>query len=491
MNTQNGWIHVLLTVRLITMLAVIYAAGCGDGASAETDAGASDSGADADADGDVDSDTDTDTDSDTDSGGDTDTDTDSDTDTGGGVERSFCEPLPPSTGNIINVDPSQANDLRSIVANASSGDTIMLDDGTYTLDSDDYIRFVTPGVTLRSASGNREAVVLDGAYETPEIIQVVASDVTIADVTIMRAYNHPIHVTSSDSGDTLNTMIYNVHVVDPRQQAIKINAHGAKVHFTDNGTIACSHIEMTDEGRSHVDTASTDCYTGGVDAHLSRGWTIRDNHIENFWCANGLSEHAIHLWRGCRDTVVERNVLTNNARGVGFGLASSGEARTYDDNPCSTASGYVGHYAGIVRNNFIFANDADLFASSSGFDSGVALWSSCETRVLHNTVVSTGANFSSIEWRFSTSVGIEITNNIVTHGLNERTDASATLAGNLESASMSLFVDGPGGDLHLVSGASEAIDNGIVISGGDVEFDIDGESRGQKPDIGADEWTDD
>ena len=44
--------------------------------------------------------------------------------------------------------------------------------------------------------------------------------------------------------------------------------------FADSGSIAWSHLELTDAGRGHV---RNDGYTGGVDAHQARGWEIRDN----------------------------------------------------------------------------------------------------------------------------------------------------------------------------------------------------------------------
>jgi hypothetical protein len=342
-------------------------------------------------------------------------------------------------------------------------------------------------VTLRSASGDRDAVILDGQYTSTEVITVAASDVTIADLTIRRAATHGIHVVSTDAGDTLNTLIYNVRIVDPRQQAIKINP-GTAGRYTDDGVVACSRLEMTDEGRPNIDPTATGCYTGGIDAHQSRGWVVRDNEIEGFWCASGLSEHAVHFWRGCRDTLVERNVMRNNARGVGFGMATSGDARTYTDRPCAEAgSGYVDHYGGIVRNNFIFAGRTELFASADGFDCGVCLWSACGARVVHNSVISTGANFSSIEWRFATSMSVEVANNIYSHALNERDGAAANQAGNVRIGVLDVFVDGPGGDLHLVDTASALIDQGAVLTGDVCPDDIDGELRDATPDVGADE----
>jgi hypothetical protein len=372
------------------------------------------------------------------------------------------------------------------VNSAAAGTTILVADGTYDLDGV-YLRFATPNVTLRSLSGNRESVVLDGNYVTTEIVQIVASDVTIADLTLREAYHHPIHVTSSESGDVTGTLIYNVRIVDPGEQAIKINPYTQEgaLYFPDSGTIACSHIELTDAGRPHI---RNNCYTGGIDAHQARDWVIRDNVIEGFWCESGISEHAIHLWRASRDPLIERNVLRNNARGVGLGMATSGNVRSYADNPCPSAEGgYVDHYGGVVRNNFVFANRAALFDSQSGFDCGVCLWQACGAEVLHNSVVSTQAPFSSIEWRFDHTV-VTLTNNLVSHNLYDR-GGTATLTSNLEGQPLSLFVDGAGGNLHLLPSATVAIDQALPLP--EVGEDIDGDARpaGSAPDIGADEYV--
>lgn len=368
----------------------------------------------------------------------------------------FCPALP-VTGSPVHV--STVDGLQNAVNNASPGDTILIADGTYNLNGV-YLRVDTPNVTLRSASGNRAAVVLDGNYLTEEIVQIVASDVTVADMTLREAHYHPIHV-STEGNDTLNTLIYNVHIIDPRQQAIKINP-GTSGGYPDNGTVACSRIELTDAGRPHVDHESTPCYTGGIDAHQARDWTIRDNQIEGFWCASGLSEHGIHLWRGCRDPIIERNVLGNNARGIGLGMATSGTGRTYPDNPCPTGSGYVDHFGGVVRNNFVWANDSGLFSSEYGFDCGICLWNACGPWVGHNTVASTQAPFSGIEWRFS-NTNIDLVNNLLTHNLRDRGGTARELD-NAEYQPLSLFVDGANGDLHLVSTATAAIDQGGAVA---------------------------
>jgi hypothetical protein len=394
-----------------------------------------------------------------------------------------CPPLPPPSGNVVHV--SSVVQLQNAVNTANSGTTILVADGTYHLDGV-YLRFAVPNVTLRSASGNREAVILDGNYITTEIVQIVASDITVADLTLREAYYHPIHVMTAGASHTLNTYIYNVHIVDPGEQAIKINP-GVVGYYPDNGLIACSHIELTDVGRPHI---RNNCYTGGVDAHQAQGWVIRDNLIEGFWCADGLSEHGIHMWRGCRDTLVERNLLRDNARGIGFGLVTDGDGRTYPDSPCPTAGGgYVDHYGGIIRNNFVFASRSGLFASEYGFDCGICLWQACGAQVLHNTVASTqNPAASSIEWRFD-HTDVDIVNNLVTYRLWDR-GGTARLSGNLEYQPLSTFLDGAGSDLHLAPSATNAIDQGVWVAAGLCDDDIDGDLRpiGLARDVGADEY---
>ncbi len=402
--------------------------------------------------------------------------TTSGTTTGGVDPADSCAALAFADGPTIEVTPEEAASLPQIVLDAAPGTTLLLADGVYNLTT--TLHFTKDGVSLRSASGERNAVILDGGYSVGEITLVQASDVTIADMTLQRAKWHPIHVTGASDHTIEGVVIYNVAAIDPGQQAIKINAID-DIYFSDYGTIACSRVEMTDAGRPHVDN----CYTGGIDAHAALGWVIRDNQFEGFWCENGLSEHAIHFWVGCRDTLVERNQIIDCARGVGFGLGAegNGKSRDYDDDPCPGAT-YLGHVDGMIRNNMIFAGRPELFASSSGFDSGVALEQACGAVVRHNTVISLAQPFVSMEYRFS-NTDATIENNLVSHTIVARDGGQATLAGNIEGAGNEHFVDAAAGDLHLTPN-SVAIDAGEDVG---VNDDFDGDARDQSPDIGADE----
>lgn len=386
-----------------------------------------------------------------------------------------CEPLPPAQGDVIDVSPR--DDLESVVANAPEGSTLLLADGTYDVSGASFIAFREPGVTLRSASGDPGSVVIDGGYGVGSILNVVADDVTIAEVTLQRCMWHPIHVTGGSDSNTDRTTIYRVVVVDPGQQAIKINA-SSEGYYADAGTVACSRVTLTDEGRDQV----SDCYTGGVDAHLAEGWVVRDNVFEGFWCEQGLSEHAVHFWNSGNGTVVERNRIDDCARGIGFGLGEmgNGTSRDYGGDPCPGAS-FVGHYGGVIRNNVVFGGRPEMFASELGFDSGIALEQACGTHVVHNTIVALEPPFVSIEYRFG-NTDVRIANNLTTHRILERDGGRAELVGNVENASLDELSDAAAGDVSPAAGSS-AVDSADPSFA--TETDFEGNPRDGAPDVGA------
>jgi len=407
--------------------------------------------------------------------------------TGGTSGGSGCLPLPEPTGDIIEVSVDQADDLPGIVRDAPAGSTILLGDGTYRMsgagEAERRLQIVADGVTLRSASGDREAVTIDGEYLTEEVITVSASNVTIAHLGVTRAVHHPIHVTGGPDGDTSGVVLHDLHIVDGGEQFVKINTSGATPNtYTDDGVVSCSRFELTDAGRPEVVPDPGGCYTGGIDGHQARGWVVRDNAFVGIHCENGsLAEHAIHFWTASRDTLVERNTIVDCARGIGFGLGDGGgndPDRDYSDNPYP-GIGYVGHYDGIIRNNVIAISPGFAW-----FDTGIELEQAHGTRVLHNTVIHPDTAFASISHRFANTL-VTLENNLV-RSIRARDGSTASGDSNLEDASDALFVDVAEHDLHLLSSASDAIDQGITLP--DVTDDIDGDERTDgAPDLGADE----
>jgi hypothetical protein len=394
-----------------------------------------------------------------------------------------CAAFAASTGTLVDVDATMSDALPGLVRDAAPGTTFRLADGTYTMTGDEAARRIqvrATGITIRSASGNAAAVVIDGEYTTAEVIGVYASDFTLAEVTVTHAVDHCVHVTPPDGGpDVTGAHFYGVHFADCGEQFLKVNPGGARDAFVDDGLVECSTFTMTDAGRPHVERTPGGCYTGGIDAHSARGWIVRQNVFRDIYCAGeGLAEHAIHFWVGSRDTVVERNVILDCARGIGFGLVETGVTRDYPDDPFPGL--FVGHFGGIIRNNVIVA-------TIPYYDTGIELDQARGAVVLHNTILETDTatgRYSSIDARFE-NTDVTIVNNLVRR-LTVRDLAVTASDHNLEDVPLDYVVDAAGGDAHLTASAAMAIDQGV--SRGESGLDIDGEAHDHgAPDLGADE----
>jgi hypothetical protein len=165
---------------------------------------------------------------------------------------------------------------------------------------------------------------------------------------------------------------------------------------------------------------------------------------------------------------------------VGFGLVQFGDDRTYPDDPYPQV-GYMGHIDGIIRNNVIHTNPQ----VAPYFDTGIELAQAHGVRVYHNTVIST-PTFSSIDYRYENTQA-EIRNNL-THEITKRENAKGTVDHNLQQTPASLFEDAAGVNYRLKPSASEAIDQGVVVSECGLDMEGKPHSEGQ-PDLGAYEYA--
>lgn len=392
-----------------------------------------------------------------------------------------CGPLPPPAAGapLVRVGPDRAHRLPEIVANAKPGTTILLEDGTYRIGRNS-LAVRNEGITLRSKSGRRDAVILDGhRYETQTMISIQASHVTIADLTIREVYYHAVHV----SGGGHYARLHNLHVIDARQQLIKVNPD-AGGRMNDHGLLACSLLELTDAGRAYVEkhpTLDYACYTGGLVGHQAWKWVVRDNLFRNIYCSKGkgLAQHAVHFWKTSRDITVERNLIRNCARGIGFGLGPEGAHRGYPDLPLTGAADPVGHFGGSIRNNMIWSNVAGLL------DTGIGLEQAAGVSVSHNTIVAAGG-FSAIDVRFPASDTV-VRNNLANLRMTIREGGRPRVERNVESATAEMFANAAAGDLHLGGPVGGVVDAGLDLRS-EVAGDIDDEARDPAPDIGADEY---
>jgi hypothetical protein len=345
----------------------------------------------------------------------------------------------------------------------TSNVTIVLAPGTYRLTRSLYFSGAFKDIGIRGATGNADDVVLVGPGMTQSNYGSVpygiwtgggVDGITIAHLTIRDFYFHPVIFNAG----TQRPHVYNVHLIDAGEQFLKSNPDGAGVGAS-NGRVEYSIFEFT--------TTARDGYPKAIDVHGGANWAIRHNLFRNLQAPAGqLIGPAVLVWRGSSGTITEGNTFLNCGRGIMFGA---------EDAP-----GFA-HNGGIIRNNFFYRS------SSQPGDVGIQVADSPNTQVLNNTVIVSGTYVAAIEYRYRSTTGTLIVNNLTDAALRARDGATANVMANFVNAIASLFVNAAAGDLHLQPTATVAIDRGVAVAG--APFDWDGEIRpgGAGYDLGADE----
>jgi hypothetical protein len=375
-------------------------------------------------------------------------------------------PLPPPAGSVVSV--STVAGLQSAVAGLASNTTVLIAPGDYPLTQELRIRNGVTNVALRGSTGNRNDVVLRGSgMATPGVNIAIkcenAQDVLIANLSVGQAFWHPIQLQGEQGCDRVR--MYNIRVFDAGQQFIKSTVDFGNPDGVDDSIVEYSVLEYTGPGTSHG-------YTEGIDVHHGARWIIRYNLFRNIGVPAGAPDFnrpAVLMWSGSRDTVCYRNTFIDCERGIIFGLGPQAGI------PNS-------HSGGIICSNFIYRT-RPIHA-----DAGISVWDSPGTKVLHNTVIQNGTYPDAIEYRFASTTGVVVQNNLTDGNIRARDGAQATVGGNFTAATPAMFSNPAAGDLHLLPSAASAIDQGVATP--DCPEDWDGEVRpiGAARDIGADEF---
>jgi len=366
-------------------------------------------------------------------------------------DNQTCSPLPPPSDPKTTV--STEADLRAQAANAASGTTIMIEPGVYNLG--DTIHIVNSGITLRSATGNRGDVILDGGGMLTghtHVILIEADDVTIADLTIRNGGEHGVSINGSD-----RPKLFNLHIYDTGSQLVKVNPVGDGSH---GGILACSRLEYT--------STAPDEYTNGISAHDAHDWSVRDNQWYRIRTPGNTPAPTILFWSGSSNTVVERNLLVDCYQGIAFGNSSHGAGD---------------HTGGIVKNNFIYA--------SLPHDSVIEMVHATDWYVAHNTALLLNPNGVTwgMEARFEDTTGVFSFNLINMDIWVDRDGANGLSFGDMTNLVGNWLRNPSEGDLHLLSLDVPPVDAATPLSY--VNLDFDGETRPQSdsPDVGADEFS--
>ncbi len=360
--------------------------------------------------------------------------------------------------SAATVTVNNVGELDRALGASKKGDTILLADGTYRVSGRWALEVKSENLTIRGRSGNRDAVVIEGAGMQGNVNHgffVSADGVTIEDLTIRSVSNHGVQT----DVNTDRFHLKNCVIRDTYEQLVKVPFSDEVRDPSEGGVVEGCLFEYS------AGTAPND-YTGGIDVHYGRNWIVRNNTFRNIRSPGGdIAEHAVHFWTHSEGTLVEGNTIINCDRGIGFGLG---------DSP---------HQGGVIRNNFIYHDGSGAFA-----DVGIVLESSPNTIIANNTIFFDHDRYPhAIEYRFPASKNVLIANNLTNKEIVSRDDGRARVAANYTAARKSWFMHPGQGDLHLAGPTSEVVDRGIAVPGLGIDIDAEKRPNGAGIDIGADE----
>jgi len=356
--------------------------------------------------------------------------------------------------------------LQNAVNSAQPGDIIEVVNGTYTLTSFDGIMIQDKNnLTIRSQSGNRDAVIIKGQGISNNnvgfVFKIFRSDyITLENMTLRDVYWHCVQLNEGSS----NFILRNLYMWDAGEGPVKTTVLPNVLDlYCDDGLIENCVIGYTTTGMRSV--------VEGIDLIASARTVIRNNDFYNAKAKKQVG-YGFFVKGNGEDTVVDNNYFQNCdiALSFGDGLCPWDYSRYLQEHP--------EHRRGIMKNNVVHGT----------YDVGIYLVEATDFKCYNNTVWSTYRSGSSIDFRYTQTSGT-CYNNICSQNYRLRDGATPTLSNNVWNAPTSLFVNQAGGNYHLVSTATQAINQGLDTTA-DVPYDMDGETRpkGAAVDIGADEF---
>jgi hypothetical protein len=373
--------------------------------------------------------------------------------------------LPQADGSAILVSDVQA--LIRAINQAQSGQTILIEDGHYMMPQ--YVRISADNVILRSASGQRERVIIDGAESRHrELLGISAcSGVTIADLTIQNIQCNGFKINSETNVQNLtiyNCIIHNIWqrgvkgVKVPRENRDEIRPKNCRIQY-------CLFYNDRPKRLSDdpADIAKGN-YVAGIDVMFAKDWIISDNVFVGIQGRTFEGRGAVFIWHDSQDCVIERNIIIDCDVGLQLG------------NPHRPSEIEYHCVRFIAMNNFI----------TRAPEAGIVTVYTKDCKILNNTIHDPESKLQRLIRTVFTNDGLLIANNLLSGpGIRNESESNITFLNNLIKDVSDSFVDPVRGDLHFKSTLIEAVDKGLVLS--EVVEDFDRQQRQAKPDIGADE----
>ena len=375
--------------------------------------------------------------------------------------------LPRGRGAIVEV--SDVPGLIEALRIASPGQTILLADGHYMMDR--YVKISADNVTLRSASGRRERVIIDGAKSRHhELLGISAcSGVTIADITIQNIRCNGFKINSETNVQKLT--IYNCIIHNIWQRGIK----GVKVPKENRQAVRPKQCRIqyclfyNDRPKRLSDDPADIAqgnYVAGIDVMYATDWIISDNVFVGIQGRTFEGRGAVFIWHDSRDCVIERNIIIDCDVGLQLGNPHRDSETTYHCVRC------------IARNNFI----------TRAPEAGIVTVYTADCKLLNNTIHDPESRLRRLVRTVFTNDRLMIANNLLSGpGIRNESESAISFSNNIIKEMTDGFVNPGSGNLHLAGRPADVVDAGVTLT--KVVEDIDRQPRGARPDIGADELT--
>ena len=378
-------------------------------------------------------------------------------------------PLPKPTGEVITA--KTVNELYAAAEKVKPGGTIFVADGLYRMPRTFYVK--TDNVTLRGQSGDRTKVVLDflDSRHHEGLAVSYCSGVTIADLTVQNVRQNGIKVNSNQQVDRVT--IHNVIGHNAWQRHIKgpgVPDKDGRADFVEDCRVQYC-LFYNDRPKQRGDEPWEDAnpgfgfnYVGGMDIMCAKGWVISDNVFTGIRGKTGEARGAIFMWHNGTDCLIQRNLIIDCDTGICMGNSSARDERRH-------ANGFV------VRNNFVVrCPESNILADHTR-----------DCKVLNNSVHDPDSRNGRLLRVVHANDGLVVANNIFSGPriVVEQNEGRIDVRNNLVRPVGDYFVDAAKGNLHLTAGAVDALHKAAVDR--DVEDDVDGQPRGGRPDLGADE----
>lgn len=350
-------------------------------------------------------------------------------------------PLPEPKGQVIDVD--SVDELLQAARDVRPGGTIRIADGHYRMPQ--FCQIAADNATLRGASGNRHAVVLDGATSRHgELLGVRGTGVTIANLTVQNVKWNGIKIDSH--GGAQRVTIHNCVLHNIWQRGIKASAVPQdKQHLSPRDCRVQYCLFYNDRPKRFSDD-ETDTpksfngnYIGGIDVKNTIDWKIIDNVFIGIQGRTREGRGCIYISENGRGCLIERNIFLGCDIAIALGNPSLGYS------PLQAIDC-------VARNNFI----------SDCPETGMLACHTRDCRILNNTVHDPDSPRRRLIWVQKSNEGLHVKDNLlIGPPMQVTSESKIETSGNVNVRSISEAIaadsDGAGQRFLPAQGIRDAV----------------------------------